>query len=384
VKFQSAKRPKICIIATTPISIHSFLKDHVNKLSEFSDITILTNFENDLYSPKLNLNVDFKQIGIKRSISPLSDFLVLFNLTKLFLFEQYDLIWSVGPKSGLLGMVAGKFAGIKSRLFIFQGEVWASKKGVFRFFLKFIDSIVAFCATDLLAVSHSERDFLIKEGIVRSAKIKVLGNGAICGVDVIYKKDFHQSIVNRNELDIPKSAIVLLFLGRINSDKGVFELASAFSKVAETNTSIWLLFVGPDEAMIMPSIYKILGYHSSRFRYVGFTENTKKYYELADVFCLPSYREGFPISILEAAACGLPTIGSRIYGISDAIIHKNTGLLFDPYDILDLIKSIKSISASGELRDRLGCAAQKRVADLYSRNLISDRYVEHILSLVYR
>lgn len=96
----------------------------------------------------------------------------------------------------------------------------------------------------------------------------------------------------------------------------------------------------------------ITGPDVSRCRFIGFTSNPAAYFSATDFLCLPSYREGFPISILEAAAAGIPTIGSRIYGISDAIIEGETGMMFEARNINTLAESIIRLTEDEPLRRR--------------------------------
>ncbi|WP_241801425.1 glycosyltransferase, partial [Pseudomonas putida] len=82
---------------------------------------------------------------------------------------------------------------------------------------------------------------------------------------------------------------------------------------------------------------------------VGFTTAPEDYFSAADFLCLPSYREGFPVSILEAGACGIPAIGSDIYGVKDAIRDQQTGLLFPPHDIKALSRLLVRLYQSPSL-----------------------------------
>ena len=125
------KKANICIIAASPLGVHWFIRDHIKALSEFSDVTLLTNPENDTFTPSLeDLKVRLVPIGIKRRFSPWADLVVLIKLILYLRGEKFDLVWAVAPKAGLLGMLAARIANIKARLFIFQGEYWASRTGL--------------------------------------------------------------------------------------------------------------------------------------------------------------------------------------------------------------------------------------------------------------
>jgi glycosyltransferase involved in cell wall biosynthesis len=371
-------RPRVCIICTTPLAIHFFLRSHIRALATFTDVTLVTNLESDIHTPPLDLPIRMISIEIMRKIDLGADIRTLVQLIHLLHVGSFDLVWAVGPKAGLLGMLASRFTGVKNRLFIFQGEVWASKTGFKRWLIKFMDGITARTASHLLAVSHSECAFLEVERVVPLNKISVLGAGSIGGVDT--KKYQLNDVVRRDireELAIPAYATVVLYLGRLDPDKGIFDLVHAFRRAREKCEDLWLLIVGPDEGSMTKKIQDTLGPNMSHCRFVGFTSNPAAYFSTADFLCLPSYREGFPISILEAAATGIPTIGSRIYGISDAIIEEKTGVMFETKNIEELSQAIILLTNDSSLRHRMGQAARDRVCRDFEHQVVVERYTDY-------
>jgi glycosyltransferase involved in cell wall biosynthesis len=105
---------------------------------------------------------------------------------------------------------------------------------------------------------------------------------------------------------------------------------------------------------------------------IDYTDQPARYMATADVFCLPSYREGFGTVIIEAAACGVPAIASRIYGVTDAIADGKTGLLHTPGDNAALATAMERLAADPALRRTLGEAAHARaLADFAMPTLTS-------------
>lgn len=368
---------KICVVSTTPLTVHFFLRKHLEGLARFSNVQLALNPNNDSYTPVLNLPVQLKPLSIMRAISPLADILTIFELVMLFLRERPDLVWAVTPKGGLLGMLAALLVGVKHRVFIFQGEVWASKKGPMRWLLKLTDKICAFCANEVLAVSFSEKNFLADEGVVEKDRIKVLGAGSICGVDPKrYLPSAETRSAVRTELDIPEQAIVALFVGRITADKGVLVLAESFRQLAESCSDAWLLIVGPDEQEITDKIVLTLGAAANRCRVVPFTSEPERYMAAADYLCLPSFREGFGMVILEAAATGMPSIGTNIPGIIDAIQDGKTGLLVTTNCANSLYDAMLCFSSDAHLRQQMGQAARQNVLDNFNSSDVVKRYLD--------
>ena len=359
MKSSQPPRPslRLCIVCATPMMIHFFLKEHIRLLSEFSEITIVTNMQNDPQSPALNLPARVISLGLQRNIVLRKDISSLMALLALLRREKFDLIWGVDPKAGLLAMSAGWAAAIQKRLFIFQGEVWANKSGIGRFVLKTMDRLIARLATHLLTVGHFEREFLCQQGAT-------LGQGSIAGVDTAkFQPDALMRTEMRDRWGIPEEAVVVLFLGRLNADKGIEDLAHAFRAARKTCPNLWLLMVGPDENGMARRIGAILDDAAERrHTLIGFTEQPAACFNAADMFCLSSYREGFPVSVLEAAASGLPSIGSDIYGIRGALIHGVTGLLFNAGDRDSLADALVRLG-----RDESGRVAMRASARQYAR-----------------
>lgn len=375
------KRKRICILAATPLTIHFFLQPHLRALAQDNDLTLMVNLKNDSYLPPLTLPIDIIDIPIARKMAPLSDLKCLFKLIFLFQKTQYDLLITVVPKAGLLGMLAGVFSKIPVRLHIFQGEVWANLIGFKRHLFRRCDQITATLATHLLAVSKSERQFLIAEKVVRDSKISVLGNGSIGGVDLDrFSPNENIRQETRRDLGIPADAIVMIFIGRLVADKGIHELLEAYKRNAQTQPNFWLLLVGPDEEGELDKLD--LGEFKNQVKRVAYTSEPEKYLAAADFLCLPSHREGFGVVIIEAAALGLPAIGSSIYGISDAVLDGVTGLLFEPQNVDDLQKSIHILLSDESLRIALGLAAYENVKKNFTSKEVVENYMEHIRSIL--
>jgi len=378
------KKARICIIASSPLVVHFFIRGHIKALMEIYDVTLLTNPENDAYTPSLeDLKINLIPIDIKRKVSPWADLVVLF---KLFLFlrrRKFDLVWAVAPKAGLLGMLAARLANIKVRLFIFQGEYWASRTGLWRLFLKLMDKVTATTANYLLAVSQSEKKVLESNKIMREGEIKVLGSGSICGVN-LERFEFSQNKRKqvRKSLSIPEDSQVLLFAGRLTRDKGLFDLAEAFILVAKARPQLFLLVVGPDEEKIWSNIFDTLGDLAERCKYVGFSVSMEEYMAASDFLCLPSRREGFGMVIIEAAAMGVPSIGYNIYGISDAIEDGVSGILVEKNNIEKLSEAIAKFVDFPDKRKKMGNAAMVRVKKNFDQKLVVQGYIDFIKKIL--
>lgn len=355
---------KLCFVATIPAVVHAFLRGHIQAAAEKYQVTVVCNSADEHLLEGLNARLVL--LPIERKPSPWKDTLVLFQLFRLFRRERFDIVHSHMPKTGLLGMLAAWMAGIPIRINTFHGEVWATRSGWRRAALKLFDRLIGALATDILAVSPSQKVFLESEGVLSPGKATVIGAGSICGVDAArFHPDEAMRESVRHELAIARDAMVILFVGRLNRDKGVLDMAAAFAAIAKDNPDVMLLLVGSEEDVAFSGIQEICDAVSERLRHVSFTPTPERYMAAADIYCLPSCREGFGMTIIEAAACAVPTVATRIYGITDAVAEDKTGLLYPAGDVAALAQNLLKLIAEKDLRKQMGHAARQRAMELF-------------------
>jgi glycosyltransferase involved in cell wall biosynthesis len=279
----------------------------------------------------ISSKVKIVHLPIERDIKLVADLKSLLLLTLIFYKNKFSLVHSVSPKAGLLASIASWVTFTPNRLHTFTGQVWLNKKGVSRWFLKSLDKVISLINTNILVDSYSQQNFLIKENILSRGSSFVLGNGSIGGVDINrFKPSKKWRNKMRKSLNIKDECLVFLFVGRLKKEKGLFELIEAFKNIRVKNENVELLIVGQDEEELKGELIKYLGVCSEFVKFIDFTYIPEKYMMASDIFILPSYREGFGTAVIEAAACGLPSIGSNIYGLSDAIKDGETGFLVPP------------------------------------------------------
>lgn len=362
---------KICFVATIPAVVHAFLRGHTQAAAEKYEVTVICN---SVDKHLLNdLNGRLILLPIKRKPSPLGDALVLLRLFRLFRRERFDIVHTHMPKTGLLGMLAAWLAGIPIRINTFHGEVWVTRNGWRRTALKLIDRLIVLLATNILVVSPSQKKFLENEGVLPSDAAKLIGAGSVCGVDTT--RFYPNQVIGnnmRNNLGIAHDAYVILFVGRLNRDKGLLDLAAAFDRIAKYHSNVVLLLVGSEEDVPFAKIQEICCAVADRLYYVNFSANPERYMMLADIYCLPSYREGFGMTIIEAAACAVPAVASKIHGIADAVADGKTGFLFPAGDVEALTKRLLKLIMKKDLRLQMGEKARHRATELFSSNKIID------------
>ena len=372
------ERRKILFVTSTAITINAFLQEPIRMLEKSNEVYVATNLSVRDSIPVIKDPKKIISIPLKRKISLVADVVALFSLFLLLRRHQFDIVHSMTPKAGFLVMVASFFARVPVRVHTFTGQVWSTKKGVARFFLKQLDKVTALFATHILVDSPTQHDFLLAEGVINNKKASVLGIGSVSGVDLNkFKPNLAVRNKLRSELNFSEDDVVILFLGRLAADKGMLDLVLAFAKTHANRPFVRLLIVGPDEENLLADLQRVATNCIDSIHHVGFTDTPQHYMAASDLLCLPSYREGFGGVVIEAAAVGIPAVGSRIYGLMDAIAENKSGLLFEAKDVSALSDCLMQLVDNKQLRLRLGQNAKQRAESYFSSKMLVKAWLDY-------
>ena len=371
-------RKKICFVVAVSPTANSFLKNHISALSQDYDIYLAGNIRSKDEIPDLKV-CELYQYDVQREIIIHKDIRALWQLYKYFKRMKFDAVHSVTPKAGLTTAIAARMAGIKHRTHIFTGQVWATRHGLMKFLLKTIDKVIAHLDNHILVDGESQRQFLIQNGVLSDSKSRVLGAGSICGVNT---EAFcpSQEIRNkmRNELNLGPDKVVFSFSGRANKEKGIFELYEAFNNIAANHPEAFLLLFGWDEGNCVDQISKYPNIvNGMNFHFYGFTPTPGIQLQASDVFLMPSYREGFGSSVIEASCLGIPVICSNAYGIMDAMVDGVTGLRCKVADTESLLDAMETLLNSKAMRNELGENGRKMVLEKFNGDVITAEWVKY-------
>ncbi len=353
----STKLTKVVRVVTTHDAATFHLKNYFHYLpNTFSTIVLGDNVES---LASFYPSVRFINVPIAREISPLRDFYALILLIFIFAKEKPDVVHSIMPKAGLLCALAGSLSRVPVRIHTFTGQRWATATGLSRHFLKLLDKLVVKLNVVTLTDSYSQSQFLFENGIDNhGSPLPVLLKGSLSGVNLnqFSRKDVRPTRrITRDKLGIGDDEVVFLFVGRKCRDKGVLDLIEGYCIACSQIKKIRLLLVGPDESDGM--IENLITSSNAEIINLPKTENPEIYFAASDIFCLPSYREGFGTTVIEAAAMGLPSIGTNIPGLVDSIKNGVTGILVPPGNIAELSNAMLTLASDTALRNKLSQAA---------------------------
>jgi glycosyltransferase involved in cell wall biosynthesis len=312
---------------------------------------------------------------MERRITPVGDLVALSRLVRLFRRLRPDIVHAHSPKGGLLGMMASRLANVQVRVHHVHGLPHVTSVGFQRRLLRSTERVSCHAASAVLCVSRSVREVVVAEGICDADRIEVLAGGSVNGIDATGRfrppADAAGRDRAREALGLPAKGLVLGFVGRIVRDKGWGELAEAWRGLRDRYPDLRLLVAGPFEKRdpVSDDVARLIT-GDPRITYVGVQWNTPPLYAAMDLVVLPTYREGFPVVPLEAAAMALPVVATRIPGCVDAIEDGVTGTLVEARNAAELERALARYLSDEQLRRQHGAAARRRALESFSQEVI--------------
>ena len=304
-------------------------------------------------------------IPIRRGIAPLADLVSLMRLWRMLGKLKPDLVEFSTPKAGLLGTLAAMLRGVPHRVYMLRGLRLETASGWKRRLLLAAERLASTCAHTVLCNSESLRAKALALRIAPAAKLHLLGEGSSNGVDMERFSPGPSDV--RERLGLQSKALVVGYVGRLTRDKGVPELIDAFDVILEAEAEAWLLLVGWYDASDDAIGYDLRARIESHPRIccTGFVGDTAPWYRAMDVMVLPTWREGFPNVVLEAAATAIPVVTTESTGSRDAVVPEVTGLLIPPGYPGAICEAVLKLLRDPERRRRMGQAARAWVLEHY-------------------
>jgi len=366
---------KVLHVLHVASAIPYFLGDQINYFGKDNDIYIACTSSNIISELRNKWNFKYININIYRKISILNDLKSICYL--IFYINKYkiDIIVGHSPKGALIAAIAGYICKVKSRIYIRHGLSYETATGFNFFLLINIERITSFFSTKIICVSASVLNISRTKKLTCNKKLKLLNLGSFNGIDTNFK--FNKLYIEENiitikkkQFNILKDDIVIGFVARLNADKGFFELLSAWNILKKNYDNIKLLIVGSDDERqpIGNDIYNSLK-SDTKIIFTGFTEDTRIYYALMNIFILPSYREGMPTVVLEASSMCLPVITSKKTGCIDSIIENVTGIFTD-INPNDICKKISFYIDNSNVRLEHGINGRKFVEENFDQSVL--------------
>jgi glycosyltransferase involved in cell wall biosynthesis len=297
-----------------------------------------------------------------RSTAVGQDAMALVELWQLFRRLRPDIVHTHNPKPGLYGRVAARAAGVPGVVNTVHGLYASPEDRVWRKAVVYaLERAASLCSGAELVQNPEDLDVLARLG-VPGDKLVLLGNG----VDLQRFQPAANDDARRQaraDLDVDRDAVVVGTVSRLVWQKGFRELFAAAEQIRDAHPNVVFVVVGgsdPDKAdAISPEGLATAGARG-HIVFAGSRDQMEHVYPAFDLFVLPSHREGFPRSAMEATASGLPVIATDVRGCRQVVAHGKTGLLVPLRDSVRLAAAIEELVGDPALRRRMGAAGRRK------------------------
>lgn len=375
---------KLIRTSTVPTSMMSFMEGFFEVLMRKYELLLVSSPEKELDELHNRYGVRTIGVAMQRRMAPIQDLISLLNLIKVFHKEKPYMVHSMTPKAGLLCMLAAWITRVPRRVHTFTGLVWPTATGLSRKILMATDWLTCACATHIIPEGKGVMNDLQQH--ITHKPMRVLGYGNVRGVDMNYWQKENASSSKLKEFKAD-DVFTFIFVGRIVRDKGINELIAAFNRLSKLH-KVRLLLVGKFEDTLDPisNSAKDIIDNNSMILYLGpqYDTDLLACYAASDCFVFPSYREGFPNTVLEAGAMELPSIVTDINGSREIIVRKNeenaspikdmklcdNGIIIPPRNEELLFKAMEEVCKNDDLRSAMATQAREMVASRFEQSFV--------------
>lgn len=383
---------KLIRITTVPLSLKVLLKGQLRFMaSNGFDVKGVSSEGEELREVHENEGIAVEAITMSRKITPFQDLKSLWEMWNFLRKEKPQIVHTHTPKAGIIGMLAARLAGVPHRLHTVAGLPLMEATGTKRKILNFVEKLTYSSATRVYPNSKGLYDFILQNNFTQSNKLKIIANGSSNGIDTAFFSPDQvteiEKVALREKLNIQPDDFVFVFVGRIVSDKGINELIKAFSElqtVENKPAGIKLLLVGGLENDLDPLNPEILAEinQNKDIISVGFQQDVRSFFAIADALVFPSYREGFPNVVMQAGAMGLPSIVSDINGCNEIIIEGENGLIIPSKNVEKLKEKMLTLAKDKNLYTKLKGNSRRMIENRYEQSVVWNALLEEYEGLL--
>ena len=314
-----------------------------------------------LQANEINLN-ETRIKGLGRSVSIFADLKALLLVISTLRKIKPDIVHTHTAKAGVIGRITALLAVPKAkRVHTFHGHLLHGYFSPTKTKLViWIERLLAFITDAILTVGNQVKVDLLASKIGTSSKMFVTFPG------LSVRSNSNRDNLRKN-LSIPADEIVLIYVGRLTKIKRPDRLVNSFNLAAKLNNKIRLLIIGDGE--LRNDLKKLAG--DLKVNFLGWRTDVYDLMNASDIAILTSDNEGMPITLIEAAHLGLPSISTEVGSVADVIINGKTGYL-TPLDDSEIAQRITQLASSVELRNEFGKAAKEYAKNNFSVDAMID------------
>jgi len=352
------KRKILYIITQTEWGgAQKYVFDLATHLTEEFDITVATGTDGssrellDKLASAGIKNFTFKHL--KRDISLWHDILAVLEIAKFLRQNDFDIVHLNSTKSGVIGALAAWWNRIQSKI-IYTAHGWTFLEPLHfykHWLYLMMEKISAQLRDYTIVLSEKEKQIALQYGTAKPNAISVIANGLdLANLQFFTKEEARQ------KLNLDQNQIIIGTIANLYKTKGLKYLLEA---TKELNAKLLIIGEGPERKNLEEKTkQEIL---TDKIILAGSIKEAANLLPAFDIFVLPSVKEGFPYTLLEAMAAGLPIIATNVGAITEILENQKTGLIVPPADLQTLAEAIASFIKNPEQARQLGASAKETV-----------------------
>lgn len=317
-----------------------------------------------------------RAINVVRGYNPLDHLATFRELLRFFREERFDIVHVHTPVAALIGRLAARCAGVPMIVYTAHGFYFHDRMPAWQRRLFVALEYLGGRLTDILFTQSAEdAEAARRHALCRGGVIEAIGNGSDPSRFFPAGPDDAARAALRRELDADDATPVIAMIGRLVAEKGYPEL---FEAMRDVDARLWVIGerLKSDHAQPIDAHIEAAQRDpvlSRRIRFLGYRDDVPALLRAADIFTLPSHREGMPRSIVEAMLSGLPVVATDIRGSREEVVDGETGYLVPLGDVQALSQALRRLAVDPLLRRRLGAAGRARAVALYDEKKIIAR-----------
>lgn len=373
---------KVCQLCAVDFTLDKFLLPLVDGMIAAGWEVVSVCSDGPAISPLRQSGYAIRTVNIPRSLNPLCLMLPFWRLYRLFRQEHFDLLHAHTPVAALIGRIAARLAGVPMVIYTAHGFYFHDAMPAWKRRLFVEMERIGGWFTDLLFTQSGEdAQTAVEEKLLPPERVLAVGNGVDPNSFDPGTRRPRSEV--RAELGLPTDVPVIGMVGRLVGEKGVREFLTAAEILAKDFPNIYFLLIGERLASdhadpVDDALRRARSSLGARLVLPGMRKDIPDLMGAMDVFCLPSYREGMPRTIIEAMMSGLPVVATDIRGSREEVVANETGLLVPARDASALTQAFTRLLQDPAEAHAMGEAGRKRALRLYDEHKVVTLQIDTI------
>lgn len=373
---------KICQLCAVDFTLKNFLLPLIDGMQKEGWKVEAVCSDGSYVKDLINSGYIIRNISIPRNLNILLICKSIYQLYKLFNKERYDIVHTHTPIASIIARIACRLSGVPLVIYTAHGFYFHENMSFLKFNFFVLLERLAGLITDLIFTqSYEDKESAVKFNFLPKEKIFYIGNG-------VDKKKFNPKNIKNSDLikkniNIPKDSFVIGTICRLVKEKGLIEFLQAVEKISNIYDNVFCLIIGErlvsdHNESIEKNIIRIKKKLRKKIIFLGNRNDIPEIMSILDLYCLPSWREGMPRSIIEAMMMGKPVLATNIRGSREVVVNKKTGIIVPVNSSIELEKGISEFIMNKKKIEEFGKEGRKRALELYDEEKIIDLQIKII------